>query len=81
MTQQYLVVLGTSLLIAGLALALISIIILLRSGRFKGSGGAVLLIGPIPIVIGSDKRITLVMLALTLILIIIFVFGVFGSGL
>ncbi len=81
MIQQYLAVLGASLLIAGLALALISIIILLRSGRFKASGGAVMLIGPIPIVIGSDKRITLVMLALTLLLIIIFVFGVFGSGL
>ncbi len=81
MTQQYLAVLGASLLLAGLALALISIILLLTSGRFKGSGGAVLLIGPIPIVIGSNRRITLVMLALTLLLIIIFFFGLFSSGL
>jgi len=81
MSQQYLAVLGVSLLLAGLALALISIIILLRSGKFRGSGGAVLLIGPIPIVIGSDRRITLVMLALTVVLIIIFVVGIFGSGL
>ena len=81
MMQQYLAILGISLVVAGLALALISATILLRKARFKGSGGAVLLIGPIPIVIGSDKRITLILLALTGLLIVIFLLGVFGSGL
>lgn len=81
MPQQYFTILGISLIVAGLALALISVSILLRKTRFKGSGGAVILIGPIPIVIGSDKRITLILLSLTLFLIVIFLLEVYGSGL
>ncbi len=81
MMQQYLAILGISLIIAGATLALISVAILLRRTKFKGSGGAVILIGPIPIVIGSDRRITLILLALTILLIVIFILGVYGSGL
>ncbi len=81
MMQQYLTILGISLIIAGLTLALISVVILLKKTRFKGSGGGVILIGPIPIVIGSDKRMTLILLALTLLVIVIFFLEVFGSGL
>ncbi len=79
--QQYLAILGFSLIVAGLTLALISAAILLRKTRFKGSGGAVILIGPIPIIIGSDKRITVILLALAAVLIFIFFLMMFGSGL
>jgi uncharacterized protein (TIGR00304 family) len=79
--MQYLTILGISLVVAGLTLALISAAILLHKTKFKGSGGAVILIGPIPIVIGSDRRITLILLALTLLLIVIFFLGIYGSGL
>ncbi len=81
MMQQYLAILGFSLIVAGLTLALISAAILLRKTSFNGSGGAVILIGPLPIVIGSDKRITLILLVLTVFLIFIFFLTVYGSGL
>ncbi len=81
MMQQYLTVLGISLIIAGLAFALISVVILLKKTKFKGSGGTVILIGPIPIVIGSDKRMTLILLALTLLLFVSFLLEVYGLGL
>lgn len=78
--QQLLSILGLSLVVAGLALALVSILLLLKSGRFKGSGGAIILIGPIPIILSSDRRITLIMLALAAILVLIFLIGLYGAG-
>lgn len=78
--QQYLAALGLSLIFAGLALALIAVILLLRRGRFRGSGGAVILIGPIPIILGSNRRVTLIMLAFTIIFLLIFAIGYFAPG-
>ena len=79
--QQYLSVLGLILIVAGLVLALLSVILLQRSGGPKGSGGVVIFIGPIPILMGSDKRVTLIMLTFAILLVFVFVIEYLGAGL
>ncbi len=81
MLQQNLAILGIALVVAGVTLGLISVALLLGKAKFKGSSGAIILIGPIPILVGSDKRITLILLVLTLLLIVVFFLGIYGSGL
>lgn len=81
MMQEILSIIGISLIIAGLAIAVIAFALLAKSSRFKGSGGAVLLIGPIPIIISSNKRMTIVMLALTSLLALILLVEFYGSRL
>lgn len=66
--------LGFLLIIFGFALALIAMVILIvRSPRGQGSarGAGLLLIGPIPIVFGTDKQSVKVVMILAVILILL----------
>ncbi len=60
-----------ALLVVGLAMAIIGILLLvvlsLRSGG-RAEGGAVVLLGPIPIVFGSSPRIAILLMAMAIII-------------
>jgi len=65
--------LGIGLLLAGVAL-LIAAILMSMSGKTEKrevEGGAVIIIGPIPILIASSKKIAFLLIAITLILAVI----------
>jgi len=65
-----LVSLGTILIVAGMFLALFVIVVsLARSGGLKARGGAVVIIGPFPIIFGSDKESAKILLVLSIILV------------
>ncbi len=65
-----LVSIGTVLVFAGFVLVLLATLVpLLRSGRLKGRGGGVILIGPFPIVFGSDKQSAKVFLVVAIVLV------------
>ena len=74
--------LGVALLLAGIIVTLIAVILLFvsgysvnREGRGKFSGGGVVIVGPFPIVFGTDKSIVktvlLLSIALTVLLAIV----------
>jgi uncharacterized protein (TIGR00304 family) len=67
--------LGFLLIILGFVLAFVAVIVMLfqgvRSGSSESRGGAVLLIGPVPIIFGSDKKSAMVLVVLSIILIVI----------
>ena len=58
-----------ALLVVGLAMSLIGVLLLvlasLRSGA-RAEGGAVVVVGPVPIVFGSSPRIAVVLMAMAL---------------
>ena len=68
--------LGLVLVFVGVALIIIAVVLLSVSGARKGKvkGGGVILIGPIPIVFGTDKKslktVLLLSLALTVMLVV-----------
>ena len=65
-----LVTLGLILIVAGFILALfVMIISLARTGNFKGRGGAVVIVGPFPIIFGSDRQSAKVLLVLSIVLV------------
>lgn len=63
--------LGFALIILGLVISLIAIIMMvfggLRTKRMRG--GSLIMIGPIPIVVGTDKESVKILIALSIILI------------
>ncbi len=62
---------GTLLIILGLVLALFALALTAaRSGKLRARGGAVIIIGPFPIVFGTDKERTKVLLVLSLSIIV-----------
>ncbi len=65
-------ILGVGLLLAGITL-LIAVILILASKTEKRNveGGAVIIIGPIPILVASNRKIAILLIAITLILIIV----------
>jgi uncharacterized protein (TIGR00304 family) len=72
--------LGITLILAGMAIILAAILLFFISsirGKGKIKGGGVILIGPVPIVFGTDKesvkKILLLSLVLTVLLIIVMV--------
>ncbi len=66
--------LGIALVTLGFILAFIAAIVLvvqgLRSGTGKARGAGVLLIGPIPIVFGSDRQSAMILVALSIALVV-----------
>jgi len=79
--------LGFVLIFVGMLVVLIAFLVLLVSrvkGKAKVKGGGAIIIGPIPIIFGTDKEsvktILLLSLALTLLLVIVFVVLHFMSG-
>ena len=46
-----------------------------NAGKTKVKGGAIIMIGPIPIVIGSDRRTTILLMLIALMIMIIWFFA------
>ncbi len=64
-----LVIAGVLLVFVGLAIAIVSLIG--NSGHAEVKGAGVILIGPVPIVIGSDAKWASVAIALTIVLVVL----------
>jgi len=67
---------GFGLTIAGILVAFAAVILLLVSGKKGDSrvrGGGILLIGPVPIIFGTDPQSVKVLILLAIALIVIFV--------
>jgi uncharacterized protein (TIGR00304 family) len=69
-----LVTVGLLLLVVGFAVVGISM--LSRSGQAEVRGGGVLMIGPIPVIFGSDAKWASVAIVLAIVLVLIYILGV-----
>jgi len=73
MNDQLLWSVGLTLVFVGFAIAFIAVVLLfLRSSKSKGGkvrGGGAVIIGPIPIIFGTDKESVKIILVLSIILI------------
>ena len=78
---------GVGLILLGFALIFVAMIWLVLSGRKGGGagkvkGGGAIIIGPIPIVFGTDKQSVKVILTLSIILVaLLLVLMIFSNGL
>jgi len=75
-TAQELVNLGFTIIILGFAIAFVAVVLMaVRSGRAGGKvkGGGAILVGPIPIVFGTDRESMKIILILAIILTVILV--------
>ncbi len=80
---------GLAIILLGIALIMVAVIVLILAtivrGTVKARGAGVIIIGPIPIIIGSDKEIVKWAIILTLIALMVFTFSVLvtirGGGL
>jgi len=77
---------GAALVLLGFALVFIAMIWLVfsgaRGGRAKIRGGGAVIIGPIPIVFGTDKESVKVILVLSIVLVVLLlIFMMFSKGL
>lgn len=75
---------GVALILVGFAVAFIAIIWLVlsgaRGGKTKVRGGGAVIIGPIPIVFGTDKESVKIILILSIVLIVLLlVFMMFSN--
>ena len=70
-----LVLLGVGLLIAGLLVVFLATVVASREGKERGEvragGGAVVMIGPIPIVFGSSPKWAVLVMLLAIVLILL----------
>jgi uncharacterized protein (TIGR00304 family) len=84
-SDQLLSSVGLTLVFAGLALILVAVVWLFaRSSRGKGSvkGGGVIVIGPVPIIFGTDKETVKTLLILSIILVaLLLIWAVISSQL
>ena len=74
MADSFLFNIGLLLGLAGFALAIVGIFVaILRSARGKGKvrGGGVVMIGPVPIVFGTDKESARILMLLGIVLMIV----------
>jgi len=72
--DQFIVLVGTLLILAGFILAFLAQVIpSIRRGQVRARGGAVILIGPFPIVLGSDRQAAKGLLVLAILLVAILV--------
>ncbi len=68
----------------GVVLTVLAVLLLaIRGGSSKGEWGGVILIGPVPIVVGSSPKMALIVavLALAMMLIVLFLTWSAGKGL
>ncbi|MEM2110327.1 MAG: DUF131 domain-containing protein [Candidatus Bathyarchaeia archaeon] len=80
--QSFLFALGFILIFSGFAVALLAILLLFFKGinaRGKTRGGAMVMIGPIPIVFGTDKETVKTLLTLAIVLMILVMILTFFS--
>ncbi|HKZ93281.1 MAG TPA: DUF131 domain-containing protein [Candidatus Bathyarchaeia archaeon] len=85
MADQLLSSIGVALLLVGFAVAFIAMMWLMLSGAKGGKGkvrgGGAVIIGPIPIVFGTDKESVKIILILSIVLVVLlFVFTLFSYG-
>jgi len=84
-SDQLLSSVGLTLVFAGLALILVAVVWLFaRSSRGKGSvkGGGVVVIGPVPIIFGTDKETVKTLFILSIILVaLLLIWAVISSQL
>jgi uncharacterized protein (TIGR00304 family) len=66
-------VVGLVLVLAGVALVVASSIMLVRSGRGRCESSGVILIGPVPIIWGTSKKVTAIMGIVTAVVILLVV--------
>ena len=67
LSDQSIVLLGSLLILVGLFLAIFGLVFSgAHWGRFRGRGGAVVIVGPFPIVFGSDPQTTKLVLILAI---------------
>jgi uncharacterized protein (TIGR00304 family) len=75
MSEQLLWSIGSTLVFMGFAIVIIAIILLFlknaKSEKGKVKGGGVVIIGPIPIIFGTDKESVKIILVLSVILMIL----------
>ena len=73
MAEQLLWNIGVSLIFLGFAVAFIAVLWLvlsgLKGGRGKVKGGGAIIIGPVPIIFGTDKESVKIILLLSIILV------------
>lgn len=70
---------GLALVFIGVALAVVAVFLLALKGSGKVSGGGVVLLGPFPIVFGSDVKALKVVIALALILMVVALLATTGA--
>ncbi len=85
MADQLIWSFGVALILLGFALAFIAMIWLVlsgvKSGRGRAKGGGVIIIGPVPIVFGTDKQSAKILLILSIVLVVLLlVFMLFSSS-
>ena len=74
MADSFLFNIGLLLALAGVALVIVAIFVaILRSARGTGKvrGGGVVMIGPVPIVFGTDKESARILILLAIVLMIV----------
>ena len=70
-----LVTVGILVVLAGFAVVLVSTLGGPGEGKTEVRGGGVLMIGPIPIIFGSDMKWASVAIALAIVLLLVYLFG------
>ena len=74
MPDQFIARLGTLLIFAGFFLALVALLLPgLRGRRSNARGGAVIIVGPFPIILASDREAAKTLLVLAILLVAILV--------
>ncbi len=82
MSDQLLWSLGLTLIFVGLALTLVAVVWLFArgsKGKGKVKGGGVVIIGPVPIIFGTDKETVRTLLILAIILVALLLLLVFSN--
>jgi len=84
MSDQLLWSIGLTLVFVGFAIAFIAVLLFLRGFKSKEGkvrGGGVVIIGPIPVIFGSDKESVKIILVLSIILVaLLLVLMAFSRG-
>lgn len=85
MPDQLLSSIGVALILVGFAVAFIAVIWLVLSGvkggKGKVRGGGAVIIGPIPIIFGTDKESVKIILVLSIVLVVLLlIFMLFSYG-
>ncbi len=74
MANNAIIIFGTIILIIGFLLAIVALVLsTARTGNATSKSGAVLIIGPIPIILGSDLRVARQLLILAIVVVLTFV--------
>ena len=71
MADQTIVLVGALLMLVGFLLAFVALVVPSFRGNARSQGGVVIIIGPFPIVLGSNKEVARSMLALAVLLLIV----------